>query len=82
MSALAVVDFETRGAARFAFLTIDRSARANSLVPELVEALHEALDEMEKEDINGLVVRSRGAFFSSGGDVASFASRSGQALLD
>jgi 2-(1,2-epoxy-1,2-dihydrophenyl)acetyl-CoA isomerase len=59
--------------ARVARLTLNRPARHNSLVPELLDALHEALDRIEREDLVAVVLAANGRSFSSGGDVAGFA---------
>lgn len=76
------LDYETRDPATFAVVTIDRASRANSLVPELVDALNDALGALKDAEIGGVVIRSAGAFFSSGGDVSGFAHRRGPELVE
>ncbi len=58
---------------RVARLTLNRPARHNSLVPELMDDLHAALDRIEREDLVAVVLAGKGPSFSSGGDVAAFA---------
>jgi 2-(1,2-epoxy-1,2-dihydrophenyl)acetyl-CoA isomerase len=58
---------------RVARLTLQPPARHNSLVPELLDDLHEALDTVEREDLTAVVLAANGRSFSSGGDVAAFA---------
>lgn len=82
MNALVSLDHESHGEASFAVLTLDRAERSNSLVPELVDALNQALDGLQVEGISGLVLRSAGRFFSSGGDVAGFARLEGAERRD
>ena len=82
MNALVSFDHERRGEVTFAVLTLDRAERANSLVPELVDALNQALSGLDVDGIGGLVLRSAGRFFSSGGDVAGFACLEGKARRD
>jgi 2-(1,2-epoxy-1,2-dihydrophenyl)acetyl-CoA isomerase len=76
------LEFETCGAETFAIITLDRADRANSLVPAFVDRLNAALDETQNTDVHGLVLRSEGHFFSSGGDVAGFARLKGAELPD
>lgn len=82
MTGTVTLDFEERGGAIFAFLTLDRAGRANSLVPEFVDQLNDRLDALASGEIAGVVLQSAGKFFSSGGDIEGFASHSGSALLD
>lgn len=82
MSGMVSLDHLHRGEATFAVITLDRADRANSLVPELVDELSETLTALREGSVDAVVLRSKGAFFSSGGDVAGFARHSGPALLD
>lgn len=54
-------------------LTLNRPARHNSLVPELLDDFHAALDRVEAADVFALVLAANGRSFSTGGDVAGFA---------
>ena len=54
-------------------LTLDRPARHNSLVPELLADFHAALDRIEAADIFAVVLAANGRSFSTGGDLAGFA---------
>jgi 2-(1,2-epoxy-1,2-dihydrophenyl)acetyl-CoA isomerase len=56
-----------------ATLTLNRPARHNALVPELMAALNAALDEVAALRPAALVLRGAGRSFSTGGDVAAFA---------
>jgi 2-(1,2-epoxy-1,2-dihydrophenyl)acetyl-CoA isomerase len=76
------LEFETCGAEAFAIITLDRADRANSLVPAFVDRLNAALDELQTADLHGLLLRSKGHFFSSGGDVAGFAKLQDEALTE
>jgi 2-(1,2-epoxy-1,2-dihydrophenyl)acetyl-CoA isomerase len=58
---------------RVARLTLNRPARHNSLVPELLDDLHAALDRIEREDLVAVVLAAEGPSFSSGGDIAALA---------
>ncbi|WP_455282707.1 enoyl-CoA hydratase/isomerase family protein [Cupriavidus necator] len=59
-----------------ALLRLNRPRRHNSLVPELLEALIGALDEIEADtSIRAAVLTHTGPNFSTGGDVAAFAER-------
>lgn len=57
-----------------ATLTLNRPARHNALVPELIDALDAALDSLAATPPAILVLRGAGRSFSTGGDVAAFAS--------
>ncbi len=59
-----------RGVAR---LTLNRPARHNSLVPELLADFHAALDHVEAAEIFAVVLAANGRSFSTGGDLAGFA---------
>jgi 2-(1,2-epoxy-1,2-dihydrophenyl)acetyl-CoA isomerase len=61
----------TEGAA--ATLILNRPARHNSLVPELLEELSEAIDRLDTDTLSCLVLAANGRSFSTGGDVAGFA---------
>lgn len=54
-------------------LTLDRRTRHNSLVPELVEALREALARLAAAPPRLVILAGAGRSFSTGGDVAAFA---------
>ncbi len=82
MTGRVALDIERRGDANFAFITLDRPARANALVPDLVDQLNAAISQARSKDVDALVLRSKGNFFSSGGDVAAFAKHGAQALVD
>lgn len=56
-----------------AMLTLNRPSRHNALVPELVEALVDALGRLGRTPPDALVLRAAGPSFSTGGDVAGFA---------
>lgn len=54
-------------------LVLNRRARHNSLVPELLQALLDALDACEADDtLQALVLAHAGPSFSTGGDVQAF----------
>jgi len=53
-------------------LTLNRPQRHNSLVPELIAQLNDALAEVRKHDLAALVLAGAGKSFSTGGDVAAF----------
>ena len=56
-----------------ATVTIDRPERHNSLVPELLADLRDALNRVDAaDDVRVAVLHSTGDSFSTGGDVASF----------
>ncbi len=55
-----------------AYLTLNRAQRHNSLIPELVGQLNDALAEVRKHDLVALVLAGAGKSFSTGGDVAAF----------
>src|SRR3954454_11649306 len=50
-------------------LTLDRPRRANALSADLVEALHSALDEAERERPEALVLRGSARHFAAGFDL-------------
>jgi 2-(1,2-epoxy-1,2-dihydrophenyl)acetyl-CoA isomerase len=56
-------------------LTLNRPARANSLTPDLLDALLTALEDPRIESCNSVVLTGAGHAFSTGGDVAEFHSR-------
>jgi 2-(1,2-epoxy-1,2-dihydrophenyl)acetyl-CoA isomerase len=58
---------------RVARLTLNRPARHNSLVPALLDDVHAALDQVEREDLVAVVLAAKGRSFSSGGDIAALA---------
>lgn len=53
-------------------ITLDRVARHNSLVPEFLEAIGEAIDSAVRAGVDAIVVQAAGRTFSTGGDVAAF----------
>lgn len=64
---------ETAVSDGIARLTIDRADRHNSLIPALLDELHEAVVTAgEDPTVRALVLRSAGSTFSTGGDVAAF----------
>lgn len=65
---LVLVDV-TDGVAR---VTLNRPQRHNSLVPELIVQLNNALAEVRERDFIALVLAGAGKSFSTGGDVAGF----------
>src|SRR5690554_2426753 len=50
-------------------LTLNRPERHNSLVPELVESLNQAIDQATRANPKVLVLDANGQSFSTGGDV-------------
>ncbi|KAB2851509.1 MAG: enoyl-CoA hydratase/isomerase family protein [Hyphomicrobiaceae bacterium] len=58
---------------RLAWVTLNRPARHNSLVPELLDSLNEALASLARQKPLAIVLAARGESFSTGGDVAAFA---------
>lgn len=70
-----LVETESRNGAFWIWL--NRPERHNALVPELMTALHGAVQAAKSEDPVALVLCGRGASFSTGGDVAGFLDRSG-----
>ena len=55
-----------------AIVTLNRPARHNALVPELLTALLAALDDVAAGDAAALVLASEGRSFSTGGDLRGF----------
>ena len=55
-----------------AIVTLNRPARHNALVPELLTALLAALDDVAAGDAAALVLASEGRSFSTGGDLSGF----------
>ncbi|MFZ5827596.1 MAG: enoyl-CoA hydratase/isomerase family protein [Bacillota bacterium] len=56
-----------------ASITLNRPERHNSLVPALLEELHEGLDALRRqEELRALVLQANGPSFSTGGDVRAF----------
>jgi 2-(1,2-epoxy-1,2-dihydrophenyl)acetyl-CoA isomerase len=55
-----------------AIISLDRPARHNALVPELLCALLEALDSAAVRSATALVLRAEGRSFSTGGDLLGF----------
>ena len=53
-------------------VTLNRPQRHNSLVPELIAALNEALAELRARDLSALGLAGAGRSFSPGGDGAAF----------
>ena len=63
-------------------LTLARPARGNALAAELVEALHAALDEAERDDgLATVVIRADGPHFCTGLDLSDLAACSDGDLL-
>jgi enoyl-CoA hydratase/carnithine racemase len=64
-----LVHIETTGP--IATITLNRPQRHNSLVPELLAGLHEALVRAANDvDVRAIVLQANGPSFSTGGDVA------------
>lgn len=57
---------------RVARLTLNRPARHNSLVPELLDDFHAALDRVDRENLVAVVLDANGRSFSTGGDLRGF----------
>ena len=55
-----------------AIVTLNRPARHNALVPELLTALMAALDDVAAGDAAALVLSAEGRSFSTGGDLCGF----------
>lgn len=55
-----------------ATLMLNRPERHNSLVPPLIDALHSALDSLERDPPALVILAGAGRSFSTGGDVAGF----------
>jgi enoyl-CoA hydratase/carnithine racemase len=56
-----------------AVLTLNRPERHNSLIPELLEALLERIEDVQADaDIRAVVLGANGRSFSTGGDVGGF----------
>lgn len=53
-------------------ITLNRPQRHNSLVPELIEELNDALDKVRRHHLAALVLAGTGKSFSTGGDVTAF----------
>jgi 2-(1,2-epoxy-1,2-dihydrophenyl)acetyl-CoA isomerase len=66
----ALVRRESEGA--IAIVTLNRPARHNALVPQLLSALLEALDDEVVRNAGVLVLRAAGRSFSTGGDLLGF----------
>lgn len=76
-----LVAVDDRGPVRT--ITLDRPARHNALVPELLDDLVDALDGVAvDDDVVAVVLAGNGASLSTGGDVAAFADRDGRARAD
>lgn len=69
MSAPLILRTEAEGVVR---LTLNRPARHNALVPELLDALADALVHCATRPPRALILAAEGKSFSSGGDVAGF----------
>lgn len=61
-------------------LALNRPRRHNSLIPELLTGLREAIAEARTDGVRCLLLRAEGRSFSTGGDVAGFAARTGAEL--
>lgn len=69
MSPLVLTDF----ADHVGTLTLNRPERHNSLVPELLRGLLDALDDLNRRpDLRAVVLQANGRSFSTGGDVRAF----------
>ncbi len=68
---------------RVAVLTLARPERHNALVPELLDDLRAAVADVAADGaVGALVLAAEGRSFSTGGDVAEFARRDGDDLVD
>lgn len=64
---------ETTVSEGVAVLTVDRSERHNSVIPELLDELYEAIERAQRNpEVRALVMQTAGPVFSTGGDVAAF----------
>lgn len=64
-------------------ITLARPERHNALVPELIDGVRAALSETARDPgVRAIVLVAEGANFSTGGDVAEFAARSGAERAD
>ncbi|MBE3559397.1 MAG: enoyl-CoA hydratase/isomerase family protein [Ktedonobacteraceae bacterium] len=64
----------TDSAGSIATLTLNRPERHNSLIPELLREMLDALDSLRaRSDVRVVVLRANGRSFSTGGDVRAFA---------
>lgn len=64
-------------------ITLARSQRHNALVPDLIDGIRAAIQSASTiQAIRAVVIAAEGANFSTGGDVAEFAARSGNERLD
>lgn len=53
-------------------ITLDRAARHNSLIPEFLDAIRDAIDTAVTAGVDVMVVQAAGRTFSTGGDIAAF----------
>ena len=65
-----LVLLEREGA--IATLTLNRAERHNSLVPEFLRELLDALDQIKHSDAHVMILQANGRSFSTGGDVRAF----------
>ncbi len=65
-----LVTLQRRGA--IAVISLNRPERHNALVPELLDALLQALGHADSQGAAALVLRAEGRSFSTGGDLAGF----------
>lgn len=70
MPADALVTLQRRGA--IALISLNRPERHNALVPELLDALLQAIGHPDSQGAAALVLRAEGRSFSTGGDLAGF----------
>ncbi len=72
---MSFVRADTRGGA--IRIRLDRPERHNSLIPELVQDLRDAIADAAAREPVALVLSGRGSSFSTGGDIAGFLDHSG-----
>ena len=65
-----LVRLERQG--KIALLSLNRPARHNALVPELLSQLLQALEHNDSQSAAVVILRAEGASFSTGGDLAGF----------
>ncbi|CUR60801.1 putative Enoyl-CoA hydratase/isomerase [metagenome] len=71
---------ETRDDGSLRRVRLNRPERANALSPELVESLHAALDEAERDRVRGVVLEGSARHFCAGFDLGRLAEESDATL--
>lgn len=77
----AVVRTQQRSAGNSFEVTLDRGSGGNALNVETVEALHQALDQVERADASAVVLRGIGRHFCTGLDLSGIESETDASLL-